>query len=119
MPFITEGMCCNHDHYRRGRRAGHGRDFHRDRAVSMELLGAFTAEQYPNEIGPGVHDNHSPCCPGVTEIVGLPHKAQERLPADRIWVNPDCTLKTRRWEEVRPALEHMVQAAAAMREVSA
>ncbi|WP_077963178.1 5-methyltetrahydropteroyltriglutamate--homocysteine S-methyltransferase [Ensifer adhaerens] len=81
----------------------------------MELLGAFTDEAYPNEIGPGVYDIHSPRVPGVEEIVHLIEKATEGLTPDQIWVNPDCGLKTRRWEETRPTLVNMVAAAKALR----
>jgi 5-methyltetrahydropteroyltriglutamate--homocysteine methyltransferase len=81
----------------------------------MELLDAFRGFRYPNEIGPGVYDIHSPRVPEVAEMVDLLGKAGERLAADQIWVNPDCGLKTRRWEEVRPALVAMVAAARALR----
>jgi 5-methyltetrahydropteroyltriglutamate--homocysteine methyltransferase len=81
----------------------------------MELLDAFARYHYPNEIGPGVYDIHSPRCPTVDEIVTLLKKASERVPADQIWVNPDCGLKTRKWEEVRPALKNMVEAAKSLR----
>jgi 5-methyltetrahydropteroyltriglutamate--homocysteine methyltransferase len=82
----------------------------------MELLGAFAAYRYPNEIGPGVYDIHAPRCPPVEEVVSLLQKAAQVLPADHIWVNPDCGLKTRQWEEVRPALANMVAAARRLRE---
>ncbi len=82
----------------------------------MELLGAFTGRAYPNEIGPGVYDIHSPRVPGVEEMVHLIEKATEGLTPDQIWVNPDCGLKTRRWEEMRPALVNMVAAAKALRQ---
>jgi 5-methyltetrahydropteroyltriglutamate--homocysteine methyltransferase len=81
----------------------------------MELLGAFASYKYPNEIGPGVYDIHAPRQPSVEEMVQLLTKASERLSADQIWVNPDCGLKTRRWEEVRPTLIAMVEAARRMR----
>ncbi|TXL81947.1 5-methyltetrahydropteroyltriglutamate--homocysteine S-methyltransferase [Vineibacter terrae] len=81
----------------------------------MELLEAFTSYRYPNEIGPGVYDIHSPRLPGVDEMAALLDRAQERLSAGQIWVNPDCGLKTRRWEEVRPALVNMVAAAHRLR----
>ena len=77
----------------------------------MELLEAFTTTHYPNEIGPGVYDIHSPRVPSVEEMDDLLRLAAQRLAPDQIWVNPDCGLKTRRWEEVRPALENMVEAA--------
>jgi len=81
----------------------------------MELLDAFEHFQYPNEIGPGVYDIHSPNIPTQEHIVGLMKKAAERVPAERLWVNPDCGLKTRQWEEVLPALANMVQAARQLR----
>jgi 5-methyltetrahydropteroyltriglutamate--homocysteine methyltransferase len=81
----------------------------------MELLEAFSDFEYPNEIGPGVYDIHSPNVPSVEEIVRLMRRAAERIPAERLWVNPDCGLKTRRWEEVRPALTNMVAAAEVLR----
>ena len=81
----------------------------------MELLESFSDFKYPNEIGPGVYDIHSPRCPGAQDMTALLKKAKERLAPDQIWVNPDCGLKTRRWEEVKPALENMVAAAKALR----
>jgi 5-methyltetrahydropteroyltriglutamate--homocysteine methyltransferase len=81
----------------------------------MELLEAFARDHYPNEIGPGVYDIHSPRTPSVEEMVALLKKAGETLPAERIWVNPDCGLKTRKWDEVKPALIAMVDAARQMR----
>lgn len=81
----------------------------------MELLDAFHDFAYPNEIGPGVYDIHSPNVPEVEAMVALIEKAAERIPAERLWVNPDCGLKTRRWEEVAPALANMVEAAARLR----
>ncbi len=81
----------------------------------MELLGAFEGFEYPNEIGPGVYDIHSPNVPTEQQIVALMQKAAERIPAARLWVNPDCGLKTRSWAEVRPALRNMVSAAKALR----
>ena len=81
----------------------------------MELLDAFTTFAYPNEIGPGVYDIHSPRLPSEEEMVALLERACARLPADRIWVNPDCGLKTRRWDEVKPALQALVRAAREMR----
>lgn len=84
----------------------------------MELLDAFETFEYPNEIGPGVYDIHSPNIPSQQAMVTLLQRASERIPRERLWVNPDCGLKTRNWEEVRPALEQMVQAAQAMRSAS-
>ncbi|SMF94288.1 methionine synthase (B12-independent) [Methylomagnum ishizawai] len=81
----------------------------------MELLDAFDSFNYPNEIGPGVYDIHSPNIPTQEHIVALMKKAAERIPAERLWVNPDCGLKTRQWSEVIPALTHMVAAAKTLR----
>jgi 5-methyltetrahydropteroyltriglutamate--homocysteine methyltransferase len=78
----------------------------------MELLNAFVDFQYPNEIGPGVYDIHSPRVPSVDEMKALLGKAARVLAPERIWVNPDCGLKTRGWPEVEKALENMVAAAA-------
>lgn len=83
---------------------------------NMELLDAFRGFHYPNDIGPGVYDIHSPNIPGSEQIRSLMIKAAERIPAERLWVNPDCGLKTRQWEEVRPALKSMVAAARELRE---
>lgn len=84
----------------------------------MELLGAFTGERrYPAEIGPGVWDIHSPRVPEVSEMTGLLSLARARLADWQIWVNPDCGLKTRKWEEVRPALANLVEAARHQRSV--
>ena len=77
---------------------------------NMELLEAFKDFQYPNEIGPGVYDIHSPNIPSVESIVALLEKAAQRIPENRLWVNPDCGLKTRSWEEVKSALSNMVAA---------
>ena len=81
----------------------------------MELLDAFDDFKYPNEIGPGVYDIHSPNIPTQDGIVQLMKKAAERIPAERLWVNPDCGLKTRQWPEVVPALTNMVAAARTLR----
>ena len=81
----------------------------------MELLDAFAAFRYPNEIGPGVYDIHSPRIPDSDEIAGLLERAAAVVPPDQLWVNPDCGLKTRRWEEVIPSLSNMVNAARRMR----
>ncbi|MCS6986236.1 MAG: 5-methyltetrahydropteroyltriglutamate--homocysteine S-methyltransferase [Sphingomonadaceae bacterium] len=81
----------------------------------MELIEAFVDFRYPNEIGPGVYDIHAPRIPPTEEMVALLDRAAERVPADQIWVNPDCGLKTRRWEEVKPAIAHMVEAARTLR----
>jgi 5-methyltetrahydropteroyltriglutamate--homocysteine methyltransferase len=85
----------------------------------MELLEAFIEFQYPNEIGPGVYDIHSPRIPSVDEMVVLLEKAAIVLDPAQIWVNPDCGLKTRAWAEVKPALTNMVEAAKAMRRMFA
>jgi 5-methyltetrahydropteroyltriglutamate--homocysteine methyltransferase len=82
----------------------------------MELLEAFARFKYPNEIGPGVYDIHSPRVPAVQEMVSLLHKAVALLPVEHLWVNPDCGLKTRRWPETVAALKNMVQAAQLARE---
>ena len=81
----------------------------------MELLDVFDDFNYPNQIGPGVYDIHTPNIPSLEHIVQLMRKAAERIPAARLWVNPDCGLKTRAWEEVIPALTNMVAAAAILR----
>ncbi|RCS56479.1 5-methyltetrahydropteroyltriglutamate--homocysteine S-methyltransferase [Parvibium lacunae] len=81
----------------------------------MELLRGFGDFAYPNEIGPGVYDIHSPRVPQVDEMVNLLEKAVQVIPAERLWVNPDCGLKTRRWEEVAPALQNMVAACQQLR----
>jgi 5-methyltetrahydropteroyltriglutamate--homocysteine methyltransferase len=81
----------------------------------MELLEAFEAFAYPNDIGPGVYDIHSPRIPDVSEMVGLLRKAAQRIPVERLWVNPDCGLKTRGWPETEAALVHMVSAARQLR----
>jgi len=82
----------------------------------MELLDAFNDFNYPNEIGPGVYDIHSPRVPTVDEMVRLLEKALTVLPAENIWVNPDCGLKTRKWAETEQALINMVAAANIIRE---
>ncbi|WP_085580173.1 MULTISPECIES: 5-methyltetrahydropteroyltriglutamate--homocysteine S-methyltransferase [unclassified Pseudomonas] len=81
----------------------------------MELLEAFEAFDYPNDIGPGVYDIHSPRVPETAEMVKLMHKAVKRIPAERLWVNPDCGLKTRAWPETEAALVNMVAAARQLR----
>jgi 5-methyltetrahydropteroyltriglutamate--homocysteine methyltransferase len=82
----------------------------------MELLAGFGAFHYPNEIGPGVYDIHSPRVPGADEIARLMEKALQVIPAERLWINPDCGLKTRGWPEVEAALAAMVGAARSLRE---
>ncbi len=81
----------------------------------MELLDAFVDFIYPNEIGPGVYDIHSPRVPSEDEIVSLLSRASERLRPDQIWVNPDCGLKTRDWPETRLSLARLVMGAKTMR----
>ncbi len=81
----------------------------------MELLDVFAEFKYPNEIGPGVYDIHSPRVPTVDEMTTLLNKALTVLPARNLWVNPDCGLKTRRWPETKAALENMVAAARRLR----
>ncbi|AUL10891.1 5-methyltetrahydropteroyltriglutamate--homocysteine S-methyltransferase [Bordetella pertussis] len=82
---------------------------------NMELLKAFEDFHYPNDIGPGVYDIHSPNVPEVDWMVELMRKAAARLPKERLWVNPDCGLKTRAWPETEAALIGMVQAARTLR----
>ena len=81
----------------------------------MELLDAFADFKYPNEIGPGVYDIHSPRVPSKAEMVNLLEKAKAVIPANQLWVNPDCGLKTRHWEETKKALVEMVAAAKQLR----
>lgn len=81
----------------------------------MELLDAFADFNYPNEIGPGVYDIHSPRVPASSEMVKLLEKASAVIPVDQLWVNPDCGLKTRHWDETKKALIEMVAAAQKMR----
>lgn len=81
----------------------------------MELLDAFLAHQYPNEIGPGVYDIHSPLVPNSADMLELLQRALTVLAPEQLWVNPDCGLKTRRWQEVQPALINMVEAAKQLR----
>ena len=81
----------------------------------MELLDVFEDFEYPNAIGPGVYDIHSPNIPSEQQMVALMQKAAQRIPAEWLWVNPDCGLKTRQWAEVIPALTHMVAAARTLR----
>jgi 5-methyltetrahydropteroyltriglutamate--homocysteine methyltransferase len=83
----------------------------------MELLEAFADFKYPAEIGPGVYDIHSPRVPTTEEMVSLLEKAADLLPVGNIWVNPDCGLKTRKWPETKVALQNMVDAAKAAREI--
>jgi 5-methyltetrahydropteroyltriglutamate--homocysteine methyltransferase len=82
---------------------------------AMELLDAFVTFAYPNDIGPGVYDIHSPRVPSQREMEALLEKALDVLKPGQLWVNPDCGLKTRGWAEVKPALVSMVAAARALR----
>lgn len=82
----------------------------------MELLDAFKTFAYPNAIGPGTYDIHSPRIPQQTEIVDLLRKASQYIPVERLWVNPDCGLKTRTWQETETALANMVSAAKQLRQ---
>jgi 5-methyltetrahydropteroyltriglutamate--homocysteine methyltransferase len=81
----------------------------------FELLEAPATYRYPNDIGLGIYDVHSPRVPSTQEVVGELQRILQVLPPERIWVNPDCGLKTRRWEEIRPALAHVVEAAHLLR----
>jgi 5-methyltetrahydropteroyltriglutamate--homocysteine methyltransferase len=82
----------------------------------MELLDAFKQYQYPGEIGPGMYDIHSPNIPSQVEMETLLEKAAQVIPIERLWINPDCGLKTRQWEQVIPALTNMVAAARTIRQ---
>ena len=82
---------------------------------NMELLEAFVDFKYPNEIGPGVYDIHSPRVPEPVEMEDLMQKAKAVLPPKNLWVNPDCGLKTRQWEEVQLSLTNMIEAARSLR----
>jgi 5-methyltetrahydropteroyltriglutamate--homocysteine methyltransferase len=79
------------------------------------LLKIFKERGYKGEIGPGVYDIHSPRIPSTEEMVAQIEAILEVLPAEKVWVNPDCGLKTRKWEEVKPSLENMVKAAKEVR----
>ena len=81
----------------------------------MELLEGFAAYRYPSAIGPGVYDIHAPRVPTVEEMVRLMELARQHLGAEQLWVNPDCGLKTRKWDEVKPAIDAMVAAARTLR----
>lgn len=82
----------------------------------MALLDTFKQRQYSRDIGPGVYDIHSPNIPAQDEMETLIENAKRVVPIERLWINPDCGLKTRQWDEVIPALKHMVNAAQAARE---
>jgi 5-methyltetrahydropteroyltriglutamate--homocysteine methyltransferase len=81
----------------------------------MELLDVFAAFKYPNDIGPGVYDIHSPRVPSKEEMIALIEKAIKVIPAKQIWINPDCGLKTRNWPETKAALKAMIDAAKELR----
>ncbi|WP_079417404.1 5-methyltetrahydropteroyltriglutamate--homocysteine S-methyltransferase [Thiomonas intermedia] len=83
---------------------------------NMALLDGFGAFAYPNDIGPGVYDIHSPRVPSTADMVRLLRRAAQVIPPERLWINPDCGLKTRAWPETEAALRHMVQAARELRE---
>ena len=84
----------------------------------MKLLDVFESFSYPNEIGPGVYDIHSPNVPSVEQMTALIKLAAKRIPLENLWVNPDCGLKTRGWKEVELALANMVSAAEQLRQWS-
>ncbi len=84
---------------------------------NADLLKALDNLNYPNELGPGVYDIHSPITPTLDQITTLIQQTCQHIPAARLWINPDCGLKTRRWEEVRPALKRMVEAAHQLRAI--
>jgi 5-methyltetrahydropteroyltriglutamate--homocysteine methyltransferase len=81
----------------------------------MQVAGELAAHGYPREAGPGVYDIHSPRVPSAAEAAALLRKGLEALPAERLWANPDCGLKTRDWPEVRASLENLVAAAREVR----
>ena len=82
---------------------------------NMELLNSFKTYKYPNSIGPGVYDIHSPRVPSFKEMKILLNKAQKYIDKKKIWVNPDCGLKTRGWSEVKKALKSMTSVAKSLR----
>ncbi len=84
-----------------------------------ELLKIFKEHGYRQEVGPGVYDIHSPRIPSVGEIVKQIHALLEVLPKEQLWINPDCGLKTRKWEEVKPSLKNMVEAVKIVRSETA
>jgi 5-methyltetrahydropteroyltriglutamate--homocysteine methyltransferase len=81
----------------------------------MALVDAFAQFEYPGQIGPGVYDIHSPNVPDVESIVGRVEKVLEWIAPEKLWINPDCGLKTRQWVEVEPALQNLVEAARRLR----
>ncbi len=83
--------------------------------LQMELLEVFQTFRYPNDIGPGVYDIHSARVPSVDEMVNLMKKVASLIPAERLWINPDCGLKTRDWEETKATLQNMLKATETIR----
>lgn len=81
----------------------------------MQVARELAGHGYPREAGPGVYDIHSPRVPGADEAAALLRKGLEAIPADRLWVNPDCGLKTRAWPETRASPENLVTAARTIR----
>ena len=81
----------------------------------MEILQDFHAYRHPTAFGPGVYDIHSPRVPTTEDMLALLRRAAEAIPVERLWVNPDCGLKTRGWAETENALRHMVEAAQRLR----
>lgn len=81
----------------------------------MELLDAFAEYKYPNDIGPGLYEIHSPRVPTDIEMINLLKKASTFIPKENIWVNPDCGLKTRNWDETKESITKMVHAAKSLR----
>ena len=106
MCYSEFGEIIEHD-----RAHGRRRDLDRGVPIGMELLDAFREFDYPNEIGPGVYDIHSPRVPPVEELEQLLELAERRIGRERLWVNPDCGLKTRAWPETRAALANLVEVA--------
>ncbi len=82
----------------------------RQQEAENELLKIFKEVGYKQEVGPGVYDIHSPRVPSVQEMVEQIKLLLEVLPKEQLWINPDCGLKTRKWEEVKPSLKNMVEA---------
>ena len=81
----------------------------------MKMLEGFGRFNYPNEVGPGVYDIHSPRVPDAAEMLRLLEKAVKVIAPSQLWINPDCGLKTRAWPETEAALRHMVEAAKTLR----
>lgn len=81
----------------------------------MELLNAFKEYKYPNDIGPGLWDIHSPRVPSQAEMELLAKKVLQFVPKEQVWINPDCGLKTRGWEETIQSLKNLVAVAKAVR----